>query len=144
MIGASLWIDAVISRRERAEFAIVCVKADFSKPLPASVCFNAPFGRFFQKVEYEGIASIFFKGGCTRHKVEGCLLYPPDRATPPVPAPKCPVVAKVQTHARSARAGNSQADDPSGKGIAPVDELPSTLPPDPLKDEHNYGPWLIA
>ncbi|KAK8946520.1 hypothetical protein KSP39_PZI007476 [Platanthera zijinensis] len=50
MFGEPLWIDAITSRWERAEFARVCVKADFSKPLPAGVWISGPFGKFFQKV----------------------------------------------------------------------------------------------
>ncbi|KAK8952138.1 hypothetical protein KSP39_PZI003211 [Platanthera zijinensis] len=74
----------------------------------------------------------------------GVRYIPRAGATPPAPAPKLPAGAKLLTQAWSARAGKSKADDPSGKGKAPMDELPSTLPPDPLKEEHNYGTWLIA
>lgn len=135
MIGAPLWIDAITSRWERAEFARVCVRADFAKPLPAGVWINGLFGRFFQKVEYEGIASICFKCGCAGHKAESCSLHLPTGATRPS-GPKAP------SKLRPANGGKEKVlDDPA----TPQPSTPvNAAPPPPVEEDQAYGPWIIA
>ncbi|KAK8939853.1 hypothetical protein KSP40_PGU021830 [Platanthera guangdongensis] len=85
---------------ERVEFARVCIKEDFSKPL-RRVC--GSMDRLVgssKNLNTSELLLFAFKCGCAEHKVEGCPLYPPDKATPPSPAPKRPAGAKLQTQAR--------------------------------------------
>ncbi|XP_020674344.1 uncharacterized protein LOC110093710 [Dendrobium catenatum] len=73
-IGTPLWIDALTANWGRREYARVCVRMNLENKLQAGVWVNGWNGRFYQKVEYEGIGIMCF--GCDKigHRRDHCPL----------------------------------------------------------------------
>ncbi|KAL0904365.1 hypothetical protein M5K25_026460 [Dendrobium thyrsiflorum] len=55
MIGTPLWVDALIGAWGHQEFAHVCVCLDLAQKIQTGVWINGMSGRFYQRVEYEGL-----------------------------------------------------------------------------------------
>ncbi|KAI0519069.1 hypothetical protein KFK09_006509 [Dendrobium nobile] len=68
MLGEPLWMDGLTSRRGRSSFARICVRIDLSRNLLPGVWINGLHGRFFQKVEYEGLSSVCTSCGSLAHR----------------------------------------------------------------------------
>ncbi|PKA46598.1 Uncharacterized protein AXF42_Ash019339 [Apostasia shenzhenica] len=90
-IGAPLWLDPVTANMDKIAFARVCVRVNLVQPLKPGVWIDGPKGKFFQRVEYEGITVICFKCGVVGHRDTSCPLQGPtlpvNEFTIPSPAP---------------------------------------------------------
>ncbi|KAI0524521.1 hypothetical protein KFK09_003895 [Dendrobium nobile] len=73
-IGTPLWIDALTANWGRREYARVCVRMNLANKLQAGVWVNGWNGRFYQKVEYEGIGVMCFGCGKIGHRRDHCPL----------------------------------------------------------------------
>ncbi|KAI0497212.1 hypothetical protein KFK09_020434 [Dendrobium nobile] len=71
-IGVPLWIDAQTGNWGRREYARVCVRMCLDKKLQPGIWINRMNGRFYQKVEYEGIGLLCFGCGKVGHRKEFC------------------------------------------------------------------------
>ncbi|KAK8955715.1 hypothetical protein KSP40_PGU004031 [Platanthera guangdongensis] len=83
----------------------------------AGIWVVGPFGNFYQKVEYEGVASICFHCGCMGHKIDKCKLRPPMVVLPKPHDVKRAEVTKPTLNATK----------------APIQNVAD-----------GYGPWIIA
>ncbi|PKA54133.1 hypothetical protein AXF42_Ash018143 [Apostasia shenzhenica] len=76
---------------DKIAFARVCVRVNLAQPLKPGVWIDGPKGKFFQRVEYEGITVICFKCGVVGHRDKNCPLLGPtskaNAATIPSPVP---------------------------------------------------------
>ncbi|PKA48987.1 Uncharacterized protein AXF42_Ash019525 [Apostasia shenzhenica] len=76
-IGTSLWLDPITANMEKIAFVRICVRVNLTQPLKPGVWINGPKGKFFQRVEYEGITVVCFKCGVVGHRDQSCpLLWP--------------------------------------------------------------------
>ncbi|PKA46260.1 hypothetical protein AXF42_Ash020011 [Apostasia shenzhenica] len=89
-IGAPLWLDPITANMDKIAFARVCVRVNLAQPFKSGVWINGPKGKFFQRVEYEGITVICFKCGVVGHRDKNCSLQGPtsqvNASTTPSPA----------------------------------------------------------
>ncbi|KAK8936060.1 hypothetical protein KSP39_PZI014208 [Platanthera zijinensis] len=73
IIGEPLYIDAFTKSKSRTSFARFCVRRDLSTPLLGGVCLNSKgTGKFFQKLNYEGIGSLCTACGFADHGDAPC------------------------------------------------------------------------
>ncbi|XP_028552874.1 uncharacterized protein LOC114580217 [Dendrobium catenatum] len=70
--GTPLWIDAQTGIEGRREYARVCVRLDLAKQLQTGTWVNGWKGRFYQRVEYEGLGMSCFGCGHVGHKQDQC------------------------------------------------------------------------
>ncbi|XP_020703930.2 uncharacterized protein LOC110115133 [Dendrobium catenatum] len=82
MIGEPLWIDAQTGARARREYARICIRMDLASKLQAGIWVNGWKGRFYQRVEYEGLGLSCFECGRVGHKREHCPSRPTTSAAP--------------------------------------------------------------
>ncbi|XP_028549387.1 uncharacterized protein LOC114579333 [Dendrobium catenatum] len=73
-IGTPLWIDALTANWGRREYARVCVRMNMANKLQVGVWVKGWNGRFYQKVEYEGIGIMCFGCGKIGHRRDHCPL----------------------------------------------------------------------
>ncbi|PKA55879.1 hypothetical protein AXF42_Ash018786 [Apostasia shenzhenica] len=78
-IGAPLWLDPISANMEKIAFARICVRVNLTQPLKPGVWINGPKGKFFQRVEYEGITIACFKCGVVGHRDHNCPLHRPQQ-----------------------------------------------------------------
>ncbi|XP_020692234.1 uncharacterized protein LOC110106626 [Dendrobium catenatum] len=71
-LGEPLWMDAHTSKWVRSSFARICVRIDLSQKLLPGVWINGIHGRFFQRVEYEGLSKFCFDCGAIVHLRSSC------------------------------------------------------------------------
>ncbi|PKU69905.1 hypothetical protein MA16_Dca026766 [Dendrobium catenatum] len=71
-IGEPLWMDSHTSTWGRSSFARICVRIDFSQKLLPGVWINGIHGRFFQRIEYEGLTNFCFDCGHIGHATGKC------------------------------------------------------------------------
>ncbi|KAI0488433.1 hypothetical protein KFK09_028264 [Dendrobium nobile] len=71
-IGVPLWIDAQTGNWGRREYARVCVRMCLDWKLQSGIWINGMNGRFYQKVEYEGIGILCYGCGKVGHWKEFC------------------------------------------------------------------------
>ncbi|KAH0438322.1 hypothetical protein IEQ34_026108 [Dendrobium chrysotoxum] len=137
IIGEPLWMDEHTSSWGRSSFARICVRLDLSKPLRPGFWINGVTGRFYQRIEYEGLSNFCFRCGLVDHSVAACparLSGPPDApvlSTAPAPAPVPPVASPTA----QPRPAPSPATSP---GVVPA--VGSSSPP-PLP---GLGDWNIV
>ncbi|PKA46003.1 hypothetical protein AXF42_Ash019764 [Apostasia shenzhenica] len=133
-IGVPLWLDPVTANMEKIAFARVCVRVNLAQPLKLGVWINGPKGKFFQRVEYEGITVICFKCGVVGHRDKNCpLLGPTSQAnvtTIPSPVPSNDMM--------EINAGNAT---PSG-----IEGNLLHTQPDPCENasKESVGPWMLV
>ncbi|KAI0493903.1 hypothetical protein KFK09_024030 [Dendrobium nobile] len=72
MIGKPLILDGNLFQWGRREFARVCMRVKIDQSLPLRVWVKSISRRFFQKVEYEKIASFFYHCGMIGHDKAEC------------------------------------------------------------------------
>lgn len=72
MIGKSLWMDEHLTTLAQSSFFRVCVHIDLTQKLSLGFSIKVLNGRFFQRVEYEGVSHLYFHCGIIGHKVESC------------------------------------------------------------------------
>jgi len=75
-LGEPLWMDSHTSSWGRSSFACICVRIDISKKLIPGVWINGIQGRFFQRVEYEGLTNLCFECGSIGHSNGRCHPNP--------------------------------------------------------------------
>ncbi|KAL0919933.1 hypothetical protein M5K25_009024 [Dendrobium thyrsiflorum] len=83
-IGEPLWLDSHTSTWGRSSFARMCVRLDLSKPLLPGIWIKGLHGRFFQRIEYEGLSNFCFACGMIGHTVDRC---PSEWVNPLLPPP---------------------------------------------------------
>lgn len=71
-IGVPLSINAQTGNWGRREYAWVCVRMNLANKLLAGIWVNGMNGKFYQKVEYEGIGIMCFGCGKVGHQKELC------------------------------------------------------------------------
>ncbi|KAL0924126.1 hypothetical protein M5K25_004935 [Dendrobium thyrsiflorum] len=74
MVGELLWMDEQSSSWGQSSYARVCVRIDLTQKLSSGFWIKGLNGRFFQRVEYEGLSHLCFHCGFIGHKVESCPL----------------------------------------------------------------------
>ncbi|XP_020690227.1 uncharacterized protein LOC110105178 [Dendrobium catenatum] len=72
-LGEPLWMDLHTSKWGRSSFARICVRIDVSQKLLPGVWINGIHGRFFQRVEYEGLTNFCFDCGSIGHVKGSCI-----------------------------------------------------------------------
>ncbi|PKA59638.1 5'-3' exoribonuclease 2 [Apostasia shenzhenica] len=77
-VGTPLWVDPCTASLERATFARICVKVDLSKPLKAETWVRGSYGRFLQRIEYEGLSAVCLTCGKVGHQDTQCPLFQED------------------------------------------------------------------
>ncbi|PKU74865.1 Uncharacterized protein MA16_Dca005056 [Dendrobium catenatum] len=88
MVGNPLWMDEHTSNWGKNSYARVCVRIDFSQKLTSGFWINGRSGRFFQRIQYEGLPQICFHCGHIGHNMEHCRTksQQPSTTTHPPPA----------------------------------------------------------
>ncbi|XP_020679406.1 uncharacterized protein LOC110097390, partial [Dendrobium catenatum] len=76
MLGEPLWIDAQTGARGRREYARICIKLDLALKLQSGIWINGWKGRFYQRVEYEGLGLSCFECGRVGHRRDTCPSRP--------------------------------------------------------------------
>ncbi|KAL0919919.1 hypothetical protein M5K25_009009 [Dendrobium thyrsiflorum] len=71
-VGEPLWLDEHTSSWGRSSYARMCVRLNLSKPLLPGIWIKGLHGRFFQKIEYEGISNFCFSCGLVGHTQDSC------------------------------------------------------------------------
>ncbi|KAL0913762.1 hypothetical protein M5K25_017247 [Dendrobium thyrsiflorum] len=74
MVGEPLWMDEQSLSWGQSYYARVCVRIDLTQKLSSGFWIKGLNGRFFQRVEYEGLSHLCFHCGFIGHKVESCPL----------------------------------------------------------------------
>jgi hypothetical protein len=87
-LGSLLKIDARTMDNERGRFARLCVQIDLDQPLTPKV----RIGNMVQKIQYEGISTIYFECGRVGHRVDNChfRIAPASPKSPEMPEPNPP------------------------------------------------------
>ncbi|KAL0917344.1 hypothetical protein M5K25_012399 [Dendrobium thyrsiflorum] len=136
MLGEPLWMDSHTSSWGRSSYARICVRIDLSQKLQAGVWINGLHGRFFQRVEYEGLTNFCFDCGLIGHANGACLSKVPNRGRQSSPVHSTPPT-KVQATTENA----SQEPTP------PLEPKHNTVEEPFLskdKEDSSLGAWNIV
>ncbi|KAL0916273.1 hypothetical protein M5K25_013768 [Dendrobium thyrsiflorum] len=136
-IGEPLWMDSRTITWGHSSFPRFCVRLDLTKRLRTGIWIHGIKGRFFQKIEYEGLSSFCLVCGLVGHTMDKCpsgqtvpLLSPP-AGTPPPPPPTAPPTGGLANP-------DSTRTSPQ---ISPAREQP--IPKGPCREEE-LGEWNIV
>ncbi|XP_020691636.1 uncharacterized protein LOC110106192 [Dendrobium catenatum] len=114
LIGVPILIDGDMIQWGRREFARVCVRIELDKQLPLGVWVDDLHGRFFQKVEYKKVSTIYFNYGKLGHLNKACVLKK--------------TMENVKMIERNPSTSKTQVDD----------QIIS------ISVEVKYGPWMLV
>ncbi|PKU86613.1 Uncharacterized protein MA16_Dca025212 [Dendrobium catenatum] len=78
-LGEPLWMDSHTSTWGKSSFAHICVWIDLSQKLLPGVWINGLHGRFFQRIEYEGLTNFCFDCGLVGHARVSCNTKSPTK-----------------------------------------------------------------
>ncbi|PKU59874.1 Uncharacterized protein MA16_Dca028263 [Dendrobium catenatum] len=133
MLGDPLWMDSHTSSWGRSSFARICVKIDLSQQLLPGVWINGIHGRFFQRVEYEGLTNFCFDCGFIGHVKGSCTSKLPKQTPSPT---------EVQASRQHAAPPESHHETvhPSSLSAPARDKSPSPMEP----ADHSYGAWNLV
>ncbi|XP_028554353.1 uncharacterized protein LOC114580562 [Dendrobium catenatum] len=70
--GTPLWIDVQTGGDGRREYERICVRQDLAQKLQPGTWINGWKGKFYQKVEYEGLGMSCFGCGRIGHRQDSC------------------------------------------------------------------------
>ncbi|XP_028551144.1 uncharacterized protein LOC114579729, partial [Dendrobium catenatum] len=87
MLGDPMWMDSHTSSWGRSSFARICVRIDLSQQLLPGIWINGIHGRFFQKIEYEGLTNFCFDCGYIGHAKGSCTMKRASQGPSPTPTP---------------------------------------------------------
>ncbi|PKA48006.1 hypothetical protein AXF42_Ash015769 [Apostasia shenzhenica] len=119
---------------DKIAFARVCVRVNLAQPLKPGVWIDGPKGKFFQRVEYEGITVICFKCSVVGHRDKNCPLLGPtsqaNAATIPSPVPSNDMM--------EINVGNATPSGIEGNSLH--------TQPDPCENasKESVGPWMLV
>ncbi|KAI0524626.1 hypothetical protein KFK09_004003 [Dendrobium nobile] len=71
-IGEPLWMDSHTSTWGKSSFARICVRINLEQKLIPGVWINGIHGKFFQRIEYEGLFNFCFDCGYLGHAKGNC------------------------------------------------------------------------
>ncbi|PKU70998.1 Uncharacterized protein MA16_Dca020986 [Dendrobium catenatum] len=133
MLGDPLWMDSHTSSWGRSSFARICVRIDLSQKLLPGVWINGIHGRFFQRVEYEGLTNFCFNCGFLGHAAGSCTSSSSNKGSPPtVSQPACEAAAPHEANPVTNQPSNPSTQD-QGKSSSNA-EL----------EDNSYGEWNLV
>ncbi|XP_020680562.1 uncharacterized protein LOC110098169 [Dendrobium catenatum] len=138
MIGVPLWMDSFTSTWGRSSFARICFRMDLSRKLPPGVWINGIHGRFFQKVQYEGLQSCCFACGVVQHPSHFCSESASPLPSASTTAP--PSVPAASTIPRDGSTSNHPLSVPLRPSTTPSG-VPSSLVTSPVEE---LGKWNLV
>ncbi|PKU77542.1 Uncharacterized protein MA16_Dca018037 [Dendrobium catenatum] len=133
MLGDPLWMDSHTSTWGRSSFARICVRIDLSQQLMPGVWINGIHGRFFQRVEYEGLTNFCFECGFIGHVKGNCPSKPPRQG----PSPPEPQAARPEAAQPESLHGTVQ---PASQPLQARDNPPTNG----AADDSPYGVWNLV
>ncbi|PKA47409.1 Uncharacterized protein AXF42_Ash021672 [Apostasia shenzhenica] len=136
-LGTPLWVDPCTASVERVAYARVCVRIDLSLPLKSGIWIDSCHGKFYQKIEYEGLSVICFNCGIVGHKEVNC----PTKISQP---------AVVQNNSSQQPSTNSAPPTTDTMPENSAIQQPPLTPPAPLSpsvptsSDADFGPWMLV
>ncbi|XP_020686371.1 uncharacterized protein LOC110102357 [Dendrobium catenatum] len=131
-IGEPLWMDSHTSTWGKSSFACICVRIDLSQKLLPGVWINGIDGRFFQRIEYEGLTNFCFGCGYIGHANGKCSSKNNGGGMTP-------------TSARVQHPNRAQPRDLPVSGHPPgAEQLVRDGPLDREKQEDSFGEWNLV
>ncbi|KAL0922998.1 hypothetical protein M5K25_007039 [Dendrobium thyrsiflorum] len=122
--GKPLWVDAQTNSWGRNAFARVCVRMDRGAKFPPGVWISGLHGKFFQRVEYEGISHLCYHCGLVGHKISHCPNLPLASKQPLQPQSK-------STDVRDKTVLCKDSNNPSSGDLIITNSCPSMVIIDP-------------
>ncbi|XP_028557047.1 uncharacterized protein LOC114581322 [Dendrobium catenatum] len=132
-IGEPLWMDSHTRTWGKSSFARICVRIDFSQKLVPGVWINGIQGRFFQRIEYEGLTIFCFDCGYIGHANGKC----PSKSQRGRPSPSS---SRVPQHTQASPEGLPVKDPPPGSG-QPIGNGPMDKEE---QEEDSLGEWNVV
>ncbi|XP_020673098.2 uncharacterized protein LOC110092773 [Dendrobium catenatum] len=162
-IGLPMWIDAQTDNWGRREYASVCVRMNLANQLLTGIWIEGLNGRFYQKVEYEGIGLLCYGCGRVGHRRDVCPSKPLAQATnlgKKSIDPRDSVVDSNRDRSGGRQSAVNPSELPKPNGFAPVaspsapesspsketgpDHVPDLNPQLEENSEDPVGPWLLV
>ncbi|PKA46309.1 Uncharacterized protein AXF42_Ash021356 [Apostasia shenzhenica] len=141
-LGTPLWVDPCTATVDRVAYARVCVRIDLSLPLKSGIWIDSCHGKFYQKVEYEGLSVICFNCGIVGHKEATCPTKTSQPAAGPNPTAAVPNSSSLQPSTDVP----AQSNCPSTSASQHVPPAPTVLhsPSTPTTSDSAFGPWMLV